>query len=91
LTTPITAEDSVEKLLFGLLEVVYARQKDGFITQPNLSCEISARQSAQSVWEEVDGVWMLMCACKAVDYVWLQRPHSEEGNAGITEARRGVA
>jgi hypothetical protein len=57
LTTPISAEDSFEKLLFGLLECVYARQKDGYITQPNLSCEISARQAAQSVWEEVNGVW----------------------------------
>jgi hypothetical protein len=26
LTTPITSEDSFEKLLFGLLEVVYARR-----------------------------------------------------------------
>jgi hypothetical protein len=57
LTTPITSEDSVEKLLFGLLEVVYARQKDGFITQPNLSCEISARQATSSVWEETTGVF----------------------------------
>jgi hypothetical protein len=57
LTTPITAEDSFEKLLFGLLECVYQRQKDGFITQPNLSCEISARQAQQSVWEEADGVF----------------------------------
>jgi uncharacterized protein (DUF2384 family) len=57
LTTPITAEDSVEKLLFGLLEVVYARQKDGFITQPTLSCEISNRAAQQSVWEESTGVF----------------------------------
>jgi uncharacterized protein (DUF2384 family) len=57
LTTPITAEDSVEKLLFGLLEVVYTRQRDGFVTQPTLSLEISNRAAQQSVWEETTGVF----------------------------------
>jgi hypothetical protein len=57
LTTPITSEDSFEKLLFGLLEVVYARQKDGFVTQPTLSLEISNRAAQQSVWEEITGVF----------------------------------
>jgi hypothetical protein len=57
LTTQITAEDSFEKLLFGLLEVVYQRQKDGFITQPTLSLEISNRAAQQGVWEETSGVF----------------------------------
>jgi hypothetical protein len=57
LTTPITSEDSVEKLLFGLLEVVFFRQKDGFITQPTLSLEISNRAAQQGLWEETPGIF----------------------------------
>jgi hypothetical protein len=57
LTTPITSEDSVEKLLFGLLEVVYTRQKDGFLSQPLISVEVSNRAAQQSVWEETTGVF----------------------------------
>jgi hypothetical protein len=57
LTTPITSEDSVEKLLFGLLEVVYTRQKDGFLSQPLISVEVSNRAAQQSVWEETPNLF----------------------------------
>jgi hypothetical protein len=57
LTTTMTSENSVEKLLFGLLEVIYQRQRDGFITQPTLSMEISNRASQETTWEETTGVF----------------------------------
>jgi hypothetical protein len=57
LTTPITAEDSVEKLYFGLLELLFERQKTGFVTQPLLSMEISNRAAQSGVFEETTGVF----------------------------------
>jgi hypothetical protein len=57
LTTPITSEDSFEKLLFGLLEVVYTRQKDGFLSQPLISVEVNSRSYTASIWEESPNVF----------------------------------
>jgi hypothetical protein len=57
LTTSITPLDSFETLLFGLCEALYQRQKDGFITQPTCSCEVSNRAYQSSVWEETTGVF----------------------------------
>jgi hypothetical protein len=57
LTSSITPLDSFEALLFGLCEALYQRQKDGFITQPTCSCEISNRAYQTSVWEEQTGVF----------------------------------
>jgi hypothetical protein len=52
LTSSVTGKDSAELLIFSLLEVLYQRQKDGFLTQPTISLECSNRAIGQSVWEE---------------------------------------
>jgi hypothetical protein len=57
LTTPITPIDSFEAMLFAITEALFQRQTDGFITQPTVSCEISARSYSKGVWEESTGVF----------------------------------
>jgi hypothetical protein len=53
----MTASDSAEKLLFGLLEALHARTKDGFLTQVNCSVSPDARSSSQSVTETAENVF----------------------------------
>jgi hypothetical protein len=57
LTTSMTAADSFERLLFGLLETLHFRSKDGFITQVNCSASPDARSSSQSVTETATNVF----------------------------------
>lgn len=47
----ITASDSVEKLVYALLQTMSVKALAGTLTQVNCGCEVSSRSSTQSVYE----------------------------------------
>lgn len=51
LTNDLTVEDSFEKLVFGLCQVLLEKQESGAFTQTNLSCEIGNHSVTRGIWE----------------------------------------
>ena len=47
----ITASDSVEKLVYALLQTMSVKAIAGTLTQVNAGVEVSSRSSTSSVWE----------------------------------------
>lgn len=77
MTQPMTAGDSAEKLLYGLLEAL----KRSAISQPDAAMEVSSKSSGQSIWETTQGVFSDV---KLVSYVvcfpFTPPPPTEDGD-----------
>ena len=67
LANDITAADSGERLVYGLLQALYERQTANLLTQPTGAVEISAKSSTS------DGVWELttnnFTTCTTISYL----------------------